>query len=139
MAQAKQGEAFDAREFIERYYAAIWELANGTVEALREWETDDIVYELPWSEKLQEFTGIETHVKVMSHLPANLKNYEIHMTAFYPTADPNEVVVESTGGGETMNGFDYRNEYVQFITFREGKIARVREFFDTIRARDITR
>jgi ketosteroid isomerase-like protein len=138
VSQAARSDAFDARDFLERYYEAVWDLAGGGVEALREWETDDIQYELPWSERLQAFQGLEAHAKVIGFLPLSLTSYEIRMTGFYPTADPNQFVIESTGVGQTIRGSEYRNDYVQFITFRDGKIARVREYFNTVKVKDLT-
>jgi ketosteroid isomerase-like protein len=136
--QTTDSESFDARDFIERYYASAWELAKGDVDSLREWEVEDIDYQLPWSERLKGFTGVEEHAKVIRFLRDNLKNYEIRVTAFHETVDPNRVIVEATGGGETLSGKDYRNDYVQFITFRDGKIAQVREYFNTLAARSPT-
>lgn len=138
MAPATQSEAFDARDFMEGYYAGVWEMANGGVDAVREWEAEDIEYELPWSDRLKAFNGVQEHAKVLGFFTANLTSYEIRMTGFHPTADPNQVVVESTGAGQTVRGTEYRNDYVQFITFRDGKIARIREYFDPLRVRDLT-
>lgn len=138
MAQTAQSDRLDGREFIERYYANIWTAANMGVDALREWEAEDIDYELPWSDRVKAFKGVEAHAKMLEFFTSSLTSYEIRMTGFHPTADPNEFVIESTGTGRTVRGSEYRNEYIQFITLRDGKIARVREYFNPLAVRDLT-
>jgi ketosteroid isomerase-like protein len=49
---------------------------------------------------------------------------------FHPTPDPEAVVVEARGGAPLAGGTgEYWNDLILFIWFREGKIARQREYF----------
>jgi ketosteroid isomerase-like protein len=128
---------FDARDFIERYFAVMWDLSQQGIEALREWEADDIVWELPWSESFPEFRGLEQHHQVLSGMTSRLAGYEIRATDVYETPDPNEVIVIAQGGGPTRDGRDYRNEHIMFMRFRDGKVAHVREFFNVLKTREL--
>jgi uncharacterized protein len=130
-------EEFDAREFIERYFAAMWDLSQGGIDELREWETEDIVWELPWSERLPLIDGLEQHHRVFSGMTSQLAHYEIRVLHFYPTPDPEKVILIAEGGGPTTDGRTYRNEHPMFITFRDGKIAHVREYFNTVWTREL--
>jgi hypothetical protein len=130
-------DGFDARDFLRRYYDGIWATANGGIDALRRWETDDIDYRLPWSEGPTALRGIEAHAKLLAGFAAALTSYEIEVTSLHELGGPTEFVVESTGVGRTRRGTEYRNDYVQFIGLRDGKIARVREYFNPIWVRDL--
>jgi ketosteroid isomerase-like protein len=130
-------EAFDARDFIERYFACMWDLSQAGIEELRQWETDDIEWELPWSDAFPVFHGLEQHHRVLSGMTSRLSHYEIRMTACHPTDDPNKIIVLAQGGGPTRDGREYRNEHVMFITFRDGKIAHVKEYFNVLKTREL--
>jgi hypothetical protein len=125
-------DEFDARDFLRRYYAGIWDTATGGIDALGRWEVEDIDYELPWSEGPTVLRGIEAHARLLAGFAAALTSYEIEVRAIHATLDPSEFVIESTGRGRTRRGTEYRNDYVQFIALRDGKIARVREYFNPL-------
>ncbi len=130
-------DAFDARDFMERYFASMWDLAQAGPDALREWETEDIRWELPWSDRVSEFNGIEQHHRVMSGMTSLLSHYEVRVSEFYPMENPNRVIVIAHGGGPTRDGREYRNEHPMFITFRDGKFAHVREYFNPLWTREL--
>lgn len=46
-------------------------------------------------------------------------------------AEGDFVVAQTTGTAETKDGKPYNNSYCQVIRIREGKIAEVKEYFDT--------
>lgn len=46
-------------------------------------------------------------------------------------AESNFVVAQTTGTAETHDGRPYNNSYCQVIRVRDGKIAEVKEYFDT--------
>ena len=129
---------FDARDFIERYFARMWDLSQEGVEALREWETEDITWELPWSANFPGFKGLEQHHQVLGGMTNFLTGYSITMSEFHQTEDPNEVIVVADGGGPTKAGGTYANEHVMFISFRDGKIAHVREYFNPLATARLT-
>lgn len=47
------------------------------------------------------------------------------------TAEGDIVVAQTSGTAETLNGTPYNNTYCQVILIRDGKIAEVKEYFDT--------
>jgi ketosteroid isomerase-like protein len=47
------------------------------------------------------------------------------------TAEGDIVVAQTSGTAETLNGTPYNNTYCQIILIRDGKIAEVKEYFDT--------
>lgn len=47
------------------------------------------------------------------------------------TAEADVVVAQTTGTAETHDGVPYNNSYCQVIRIRQGKIAEVKEYFDT--------
>lgn len=47
------------------------------------------------------------------------------------TAEGDVVVAQTTGEAETHEGVPYNNSYCQVIRIRDGKIAAVKEYFDT--------
>jgi len=57
----------------------------------------------------------------------------------FPTADPDLVIVEVRGNNK-VKGSDnwYRNHYIMFLYFHDGKVVRWREFSDPNVYRDAT-
>lgn len=53
------------------------------------------------------------------------------------TAEADIVVAQTTGVAETLDGVPYNNSYCQVIRIREGKIAEVKEYFDTELTRSV--
>lgn len=47
------------------------------------------------------------------------------------TAEGDTVVAQTSGSAETLDGKPYNNRYCQVIRIRGGRIAEVREYFDT--------
>lgn len=47
------------------------------------------------------------------------------------TAEGDTVVAQTSGRAETVDGKAYNNSYCQVIRIRDGKIAAVKEYFDT--------
>lgn len=47
------------------------------------------------------------------------------------TAEDDVVVAQTAGTAETHDGIPYNNSYCQVIRIRDGKIAEVKEYFDT--------
>jgi ketosteroid isomerase-like protein len=53
------------------------------------------------------------------------------------TCDGDRVAVEATSHADLKNGRAYRNAYHFLMEFRDGKIASVREYLDTLHAKEI--
>jgi ketosteroid isomerase-like protein len=123
-------QPFDARDFVERYFANMWEILNGGVEAMRPWIADDFQGETPWSRNAPTADGIEAYATIMSAFLPFVEHYEILLKELHETTDPNTVVVEAKGGGPLKSGGEYWNDIILFLTFRDGKIARQKEYFN---------
>lgn len=52
-------------------------------------------------------------------------------------AEGDRVAVEVVSSGDLTNGRAYRQEYHMLLTFRDGRIAAVREYLDTQHANDV--
>jgi hypothetical protein len=53
------------------------------------------------------------------------------------TAEDNRVALSAAGRGELVNGVTYENDYCFVMFFRDGKIERLQEMFDTKRADEV--
>ena len=53
------------------------------------------------------------------------------------TAEGDRVALEATSSADLKNGRKYRNNYHFVLEFRDGKIARVTEYMDTLHAKEI--
>lgn len=61
----------------------------------------------------------------------------LSVTATGWTCEGNRVAVEALSSADLKNGRKYRNEYHFILEFRDGKIAKVKEYMDTQHAKAI--
>jgi ketosteroid isomerase-like protein len=61
----------------------------------------------------------------------------LQMTVVASIAEGDHVAVEVVSSGDLRNGRQYRQEYHFAMTFRDGKIASIREYFDTHHAYEV--
>lgn len=61
----------------------------------------------------------------------------LRITPGIMTAEDDRVSVIATGHAELMDGRTYEPDYHFLLTFRDGAIAEVREYMDTLHAKDI--
>jgi ketosteroid isomerase-like protein len=100
---------------------------------------DDITWRLPGKPDLTPAAGVydkERLRRLFRRMLAQL-NEGLRMTVTGSTAEGDRVAVEVESSGDLRNGRQYRQEYHFLITFRDGKIASVREYLDTHHAFDI--
>jgi ketosteroid isomerase-like protein len=97
---------------------AIWR------EALHE----DAIWEGPTFETPVYLVGREAVGRFMEFLLETVPEFSTQLVAAYPTADPETVIVESTGGGETILGGRYTQRYFSKVTTRDGRAFRMREY-----------
>jgi ketosteroid isomerase-like protein len=103
------------------------------LEALHE----DAIWEGPMFEKPLSIVGRTACGYFMELLLSVVPKFSTQLVAAYPTADPNTVIIESTGGGDTIYGGKYEQRYFSLITSKDGKAFRMREFcnpFQTYKA-----
>ncbi len=61
----------------------------------------------------------------------------LEMTVLGSVAEGDRVAMEVESSGDLRNGRQYRQRYHFLITFRDAKIAAVREYLDTHHAYDV--
>ena len=100
---------------------------------------DDMVWRVPGKPDLNRAAGDYDKAKLrklfdrmLSQLPRGLQ-----MTVTGTVAEGDRVAVEVESSGDLRNGRQYRQQYHFLLTFRDGKIASVREYLDTQHAHDV--
>jgi ketosteroid isomerase-like protein len=103
------------------------------LEALHE----DAIWEGPTFETPIYVVGRHACGKFMEWLLEVVPRFSTQLIAAYPTTEPDTVIIESTGGGETIFGGVYEQRYFSKITTRDGMAFRMREYcnpFQTYKA-----
>ena len=101
--------------------------------------TDDVTWRVPGKPELSPVAGIynkERLERLFNRMLAQLES-GFQMTVLGLLAEGNNVAVEVESQGDLRNGRKYRQQYHFLITFREGRIASVREYLDTHHAFDV--
>ncbi|HLZ84722.1 MAG TPA: nuclear transport factor 2 family protein [Caulobacteraceae bacterium] len=121
------GDAFGGQVTTLEEQRAIW------AEALHE----DAIWEGPMFERPVQVIGREATGRFMELLLSVVPRFSTTLVGAYPTSDPNTVIIESHGGGETVEGGRYTQRYFSLITTRDGQAFRMREYcnpFQTYKA-----
>ena len=121
------GDAFGGKLTTLEEQRAIW------AEALHE----DAIWEGPMFERPVQVIGREATGRFMELLLSVVPRFSTTLVGAYPTSDPNTVIIESHGGGETVDGGRYTQRYFSLITTRDGQAFRMREYcnpFQTYKA-----
>jgi hypothetical protein len=121
-----------AAELFERFSA-------GDIDGVLALMTDDVTWRIPGKPELSPAAGTyqkerlgRLFRRMLSQLESGLK-----MTVLGSIAEGDHVAVEVESSGDLRNGRRYRQQYHFLITFRDGKIATVREYLDTQHAFDV--
>jgi ketosteroid isomerase-like protein len=98
----------------------------------------DIAIELPQGPAvgLERITQGKAAATEMFRLASDLLDVKFTDVVIHPMADPDKVVTECIGIGYP-NGRLYRQHYVTFQQFKDGKLFRYREYFDVDVAKDV--
>lgn len=101
--------------------------------------TDEVTWRIPGKPELTPAAGVydkerlrRLFKRMLTQLSDGLK-----MTVNGSVAEGDRVAVEVESSGDLRNGRQYRQQYHFLITFRDGKIASVREYLDTHHAFDV--
>ena len=101
--------------------------------------TDDVTWWIPGKPELSRAAGTydkerigRLFLRMISQLEGGLQ-----MTVTGSVAEADRVAVEVESSGDLRNGRQYRQQYHFLITFRDGKIASVREYLDTHHAFEV--
>ena len=102
--------------------------------------TDDVTWRVPGKPELSPVAGIynkDRLKRLFGRMLAQLDKGGLQMTVLGLLAEGDDVAVEVESQGDLRNGRQYRQQYHFLITFRDGKIASVREYLDTHHAFDV--
>jgi ketosteroid isomerase-like protein len=120
-------DAFGGRVTTLEDQRAIW------AEALHE----DAIWEGPTFEAPIQTIGREATGRFMELLLQVVPRFSTTVVASFPTSDPETMIFEAHGGGETVSGGRYTQRYFTLLTMRGGQAFRMREYcnpFQTYKA-----
>jgi len=121
------GDAFGGQLTTLEEQRAIW------AEALHE----DAIWEGPMFERPVQFVGREAVGRFFELLLSVVPRFSTTVVGFYPTSDPDTIIIESYGGGATRDGGAYTQRYFSLVTSKDGRAFRMREYcspFQTYKA-----
>jgi len=98
---------------------------------------EDAIWEGPTFERPIVVIGREATGRFMELLLSVVPRFSTTLVAMHPTADPETIIIESHGGGPTVDGDSYTQRYFSLITTRDGQAFRMREYcnpFQTYKA-----
>jgi len=98
---------------------------------------DDAIWEGPMFERPVCVIGREATGRFMEYLLSVVPRFSTTLVGAYPTSDPHTTIIESYGGGPTVDGGVYTQRYFSLITVRDGQAFRMREYcnpFQTYKA-----
>lgn len=94
---------------------------------------DDIVAEFPFSPEGSQtrFEGKEALYAFLKDYPSFIDVKSLPTLKIYETGDQNVIIAEwSISGVVISNGNPYEMRYASFVTFRDGLIVNLREYFN---------
>lgn len=97
----------------------------------------DVIWEGPTFEQPIQMVGREACGRFFELLLEVVPRFTTTLVGAYPTGDPDTIVIESVGGGDTVDGGRYEQRYFSLITNKDGQAFRMREYcnpFQTYRA-----
>ena len=98
---------------------------------------EDAIWEGPMFERPIVVIGREATSRFFELLLSVVPRFSTQVVGFYPTSDKDTIIIESTGGGPTVDGGRYTQRYFSIVTSRDGQAFRMREYcnpFQTYKA-----
>lgn len=99
---------------------------------------EDIVWELPYAPGIghpARLSGRDAVIRHVSWFIGAVSEFRFFDAQILPAADPQQAVARVHAEGLIKStGRVYRQEYVVFLTARDGRIAHLREYFDPVQA-----
>lgn len=100
--------------------------------------TEDATYWVQGKPHLVPFAGEKSRAEILKYMSApSLFKDGLAQTIGAVTAEENRVAVEVEVRGIAPSGKVYNNTYHYLFFFRDGKIARVKEYVDTFHASEV--
>jgi ketosteroid isomerase-like protein len=97
----------------------------------------DAIWEGPTFDPPLQMIGREACGRFMELLLEVVPRFSTQVVSFHPTTDADTIIIESTGGGDTVDGGKYEQRYFSMITTKDGQAFRMREYcnpFQTYKA-----
>lgn len=105
-------------------------VGSGDLETFKSLVTDDVVHTVMGTSVLSGDRGFDALVELVSQLKQfTVDGLRFEFSQF--TEEDDRVAVEFTGTAELVTGARYDNTYHLLFHFRDGKVARVKEYLDT--------
>ncbi len=121
---------------VRRGFAGI---AAGSVDAMLESYTDDLVLELPYASPPKVVSGKEAIAEYLGAAFTVLR-FVLEITDVHELVDPTMLVLEYTSEGRVLStGRAFANRYIGIYWFRDGQVRRVREFYNPMLTADALR
>ncbi len=119
-----------ASELVRHHLSLIGSPDDGGIYA------DNVVVDLPYAP--QHHTGKldgKAHVlRFLTNIGVYFEGVQIGEPTIYETSDPNVVIAEYTGSSTSKEtGLPYNQNYVAFVTVKDGKIQHIREYYNPIK------
>jgi ketosteroid isomerase-like protein len=102
---------------------------------------DDASYEaaLPVAGLPAVVTGREALHATFSGLAAAARSIAVHDVRFHQTDDPDVAIIEERMVAELADGSGYENRFIIRVTFRDGRIADMLEYYGQFAHQDLLR
>ncbi|MET0545518.1 MAG: nuclear transport factor 2 family protein [Caulobacterales bacterium] len=124
-----------AKDLVARYFATF---STGNVSGLLSMMTDDSVW---WvSGSVDGFSGSygkQQFGQLLAGVAGVYKTGALQITPHAMIAEDGKVAVEAQAYGELKNGRVYQSKYHFLVETRDGKISAVREYMDTLHAKQV--
>lgn len=122
-----------AQDLAKTWFTA---LGRNDTETLSKLSADDMIW---WIVPDNKFSGSHTKEEFLDNLSALFENASGYLTFTYHemTGEGDRLSIVATGDLPMKEGRPYRSNYHFLLHFRDGKVAKGKEFLDTVHVNDI--
>lgn len=122
------------RRNLVAFEAAADAIGRGDAAAQLEHYVDDLVLEFPFTDPPKRVEGKDAALPYLTGA-FGVFRFALTITDVIACVDPDRLVIEAESSGTYLpTGAPYTNRYIILLTFRDGLIARQREYFDPTQA-----
>jgi ketosteroid isomerase-like protein len=116
-------------------------LYAGEIDKFIEYWCEDASYEsaLPVAGLPAVITGHEALHAAFTGLVAGARSIAVHDVVFHQTDDPDVAIIEHRMVAELVTGDSYENRYIIRVTFRDGRIAGMLEYYGQFAHQELLR
>jgi hypothetical protein len=135
--EARMTDSVDSRAVLRRYVKAV---EAGDMDAIRDCFAEDASWTLAAGDLPISGTWSGRETILDEFLSAAMSHYEpgsVNLEITGMIGDGDQVVLQWTSRARTRGGRDYENGCIGVFTVRDGRIASVREYMDTLYAAEV--